>query len=184
MFKDSRNCQVIYSLNTLSRALFDLMQEDDFEKITITQICQAAQITRRTFYRNCSSKLDLVDYLIRQHIRSLLDSIDFECTDAVLLYRNFFQYWKERHLFLTTLYRSRLFEFFSQVFTTCCIQWMEDGLMVDMLQDQSDQERLRFFYNSFLIGGLCSVLKPWTAEGFQTPVEKLSYVLASLAPKR
>lgn len=184
MFKQSNNHQVIYSLNALSQALYQLMQKNSFENITITQICQTAQITRRTFYRNCSSKLDLVDYLIHQHIRELLDSVDFTCTDASLLYQHFFHYWKMRSAILTTLYRNNLFGHFSQVFTECCIQWMEDSLMKDMLQDHTNTDSLRLYYNSFIIGGLCNVLELWTAENFKTPSDDLVYVLATLAPKK
>ena len=184
MFKHSENRQVLYSLNALAEALFDLMQKEGFEEITVTQICQTAGITRRTFYRNCDSKLDLIDFLTEKYVRNLLDSVDFTCTDALLLYRNFFQYWKEHSTFLRALYQNRLFPWFSRTFTTCCIRWMEDGLMLDMLKGRPNRETLRLFYNSFLIGGLCSVLEPWTAEDFQTSTQELAYVLASLAPER
>lgn len=184
MIKQSNNHQVIYSLNALSQALYQLMQKNSFEKITITQICQVAQITRRTFYRNCNNKLDLVDYFIQQHIRELLDSVDFTCVDASLLYPHFFQYWKMRSTMLTTLYQNNLFGHFSKVFTKCCIQWMEDSLMRDMLRGRTNTDNLRLYYNSFIIGGLCNVLELWTAEDFKTPVKDLVYVLATLAPKK
>ena len=183
MLEHSDNRQAIHSLDALSGALFDLMQEDSFEKITITQICQTAQISRRTFYRHCSRKLDLVDYLIQNHIRELLDSVDFTCTDAALLYRNFFQYWKDHSALLTTLFRHHLFSHFSRTFTKCCTKWMKDSLMFDMLENRTNQDSLRLFYNSFLIGGLCHVLEPWTAENFKTSVHDLTYVLVTLAPE-
>lgn len=183
MLKHSKNHQVIYSLNALSQSLYELMQKTPFEKIAVTQICQTAQITRRTFYRNCNDKLDLVDYLVQQYIRELLDSVDFTCTDTILLYQHFFQFWKTRHTFLTTLYQNNLFTYFFQAFTKCCIHWMEDRLMIDMLQDQRNKDALRLFYNSFIIGGLCNVLEPWTAEDFQTPIDDLVYVLTTLSPK-
>lgn len=184
MLKQSNNQQVIYSLNALSQALYQLMQEHSFENITITQICETAQITRRTFYRNCSNKLDLIDYLIQQYIRELLDSVDFTCIDAALLYQNFFQFWEVRNAILTTLFKNNLFEHFSQVFTKCCIQWMEDSLMRDMLQGRTNTDSLRMYYNSFVIGGLCNVLELWTAENFKTSISDLVYVLTTLAPKK
>lgn len=184
MLKHSGNRQAIHSLDALSKALFDLMQDDSFEKITITQICQTAQISRRTFYRHCSRKLDLIDYLIQKQIRELLESVDFTCADPVVLYHNFFRYWQNRSVLLTLLYRSHLFPHFSQVFTKCCLLWMEDRLMRDMLKDHSNQDSLRLFYNSFLIGGLCNVLELWTAEDFKTSVQDLTYVLVTLAPDK
>lgn len=183
MLKDSKNPQVIYSLNKLSKALYDLMQQHSFEEITVTQICQEAQITRRTFYRNCDNKLDLVDYMLQNQIRDLLSSVDFTCTDTTIMFEFFFQYWKLHNGLLVTLYRNNLFEHFSQVFTKCCIQWMQDSLMVGMLRGRPNQDTLRHFYNSFLIGGLCNVLESWTAEQFGTPISDLVYVLTTLAPQ-
>lgn len=183
MLKHSENHQVIYSLNALSQALFELMQTDSIEQITITQICQTAQITRRTFYRNCNNKLDLVDYFIQKRIRELLDSVDFTSTDVSLMYQHFFQYWKSHSTLLLTLYKNNLFGHFSHVFTTCCFEWMEDRLMRDMLQNRSNKDTLRLYYNSFVIGGLCNVLELWTAGNFKTSIHDLVYVLTTLAPE-
>ena len=183
MLKQSNNHQVIYSLNALSQALYGLMQEYPIEEISITQICQEAHIARRTFYRNCSNKLDLIDYLIQNQIQELLDSADFTCKDPFILYQSFLQYWNIRDTFLLTLYRNHLFDRFAQVFTRCCLYGMEDILMKEMLEGRTNQNSLRHFYISFTIGGLCNVLESWTSENFKTPVPDLVYVLATLAPK-
>jgi len=38
------------------------MKFKKYEEITVTDICRRAQISRRTFYRNCTSKDDLILY--------------------------------------------------------------------------------------------------------------------------
>lgn len=44
----------------------DLVQKKSFDKITIDQICQEAEIGRSTFYRYFTDKYDILDYSIQQ----------------------------------------------------------------------------------------------------------------------
>lgn len=50
-------------------ALLKLMEEDNFDEITITQIAQEAEVARRTFYLNYSTKSDV----LASYIKSLYD---------------------------------------------------------------------------------------------------------------
>ncbi|MFT8878555.1 MAG: TetR/AcrR family transcriptional regulator [Oenococcus sp.] len=46
----------------LWEAFISLLQEKDYEVITISEIADRAQLSRRTFYRSFKSKEALVDY--------------------------------------------------------------------------------------------------------------------------
>ena len=43
----------------LAQSLFDLMEKQNYSEITISKISENAQLARRTFYRNFSSKEDI-----------------------------------------------------------------------------------------------------------------------------
>lgn len=92
MYNQNTHPQVIYSLNALSDALFELMKHFPLEDITVTMLCDRANITRKTFYRNCESKQDLIDYRTDRVIHDLLIRVHWDSTDPVMLYRNFFTY--------------------------------------------------------------------------------------------
>ena len=47
-------------------ALVTLMKDEAIEDISITEIVQTADLSRRTFYRAFKTKDDLIDYLCRQ----------------------------------------------------------------------------------------------------------------------
>ncbi len=49
----------------LSRALFALLEETPFEKITLTQLCDASLVPRSTFYRYFEDKYDLLYYCLQ-----------------------------------------------------------------------------------------------------------------------
>lgn len=55
--KETSNPVVWQSRTWLMDALAALMQEKKFEEITVVEICRRADLSRRTFYRNYSSRL-------------------------------------------------------------------------------------------------------------------------------
>ena len=52
----------------LKDTLIQLLNESPFEEITVTRICQAADISRITFYSHYSDKYDLVDEIFQDMI--------------------------------------------------------------------------------------------------------------------
>ena len=52
---------VLQSKDWLMQALFELMQKQSYDSITITKLCQKADLSRRTFYRLFNSKDDVLN---------------------------------------------------------------------------------------------------------------------------
>ena len=75
MYNTSTDKQVIYSLDSLSNSLYDLLKKKSFNDISITELCQNCNITRKTFYRNCDDLYDLIDYSIDRHMVSAMESV-------------------------------------------------------------------------------------------------------------
>ncbi|GEP79668.1 hypothetical protein SCA05_14610 [Staphylococcus carnosus] len=51
------------------QSLMLLLEKENFDKITITKICDKAGINRSTFYRNYENKEDIVIQTIRNRFR-------------------------------------------------------------------------------------------------------------------
>lgn len=58
------NTKAIHSMDILSDSLFNLMKQYPFSEITITMICQKANVSRQTFYKLFTTKLEATRYLI------------------------------------------------------------------------------------------------------------------------
>ena len=58
--------RVIYTKNAIKDALLELMQEKSFEKLSISRVCEAAQITRTTFYSHYDTLDQVLDELIEE----------------------------------------------------------------------------------------------------------------------
>lgn len=182
MYNTSSSPQVGYSLSALSQALFTLMKTKYFEDITITELCQKAGVSRKSFYRNCFTKTDLIDYYVEAIVQRLFTTVDWKCEVSWELYSNFFHFWRGERELLTVLLQQKLFSHFCDLFTNLCCKDANYRFLDNLLEDSPDPESLRHFNHAFLIGGLCRVLEEWTREGFQTQEEKLIKVLCYLAP--
>ncbi|KRL02186.1 TetR/AcrR family transcriptional regulator [Liquorilactobacillus capillatus] len=57
------NRRTLYTKHVIRRSFLELLQSEKLEKITVTEICQKADINRGTFYRYYQNPLDLMRYL-------------------------------------------------------------------------------------------------------------------------
>ena len=71
----------------LTAALWALMQEKPFARITISEIAERAQLSRRTFYRNFSSKEELLaahlHALVLRHVHKVAPVVEHLATRRI-----------------------------------------------------------------------------------------------------
>ena len=182
MYKISDNPQVNYSLRELSKGLFHFLKTMPLSKVTVSQLCAQAGITRRTFYRNCREKKDLVLYACDDLIDSLLDSSDLFSTNAELMYSHFFEFWYGHRAFLSAVCGNDLAGLFVGRFVSHVNDRMRFPLQEKAAEKAEDAGRLRRFSNAFLLGGFAQMLISWTQEGFETPPRKMAETILYLVP--
>lgn len=59
----------------LSNALYDLMQEKKFEKITVENIIKKAGVSKATFYRYFQDKFDLMCWFYKDFVATTFDEV-------------------------------------------------------------------------------------------------------------
>jgi len=184
MYNRSTNPQVNYSLESLTKSLFYYLQKKSLREISITQICERAGLSRRTFYRNCEAKEDLIIYASDRLISALLETVDFSSEDARQLYLNYFSYWGQHKAFLRCLAEYKLYGLFVERFVQTCSQQMRFPLQEKAFRKMKDVERYRFFCNSFLLGGLSRMLYAWAEGNFSLSEEELTESILFLVPRK
>ncbi|GEP25080.1 MAG: TetR/AcrR family transcriptional regulator [Lentilactobacillus diolivorans] len=148
----------------LMDAFFELLQTKPYEMITVKDISERAQLSRRTFYRAFKDKNDLLnvygDGLIRDYIAALqsvtADKLNFE--RVLKLFFNFWWIKRDRvrilihqNLFMNLLNRMnpeapRLYDLFDA-------PWHIEG----------SQQEIAYIM-SFSVGGFWNVLNTWLAK--------------------
>lgn len=93
----------------LMDALLEIMKEKPYSKITIQEISDKALLSRRTFYRNFTSKDEVLSlkmkYICKEYILYFGNEHDLSYKNIVRIY---FEFWKDHLDFLLALDKSNL----------------------------------------------------------------------------
>lgn len=172
---DSVNPIAARSQAWLIDALFELMREKPYVEITVTDIAQRAQLSRRTFYRNFATK----DELISMHARRLVDEYvdrllpaDLSQTRAVAL--TYFEFWTDHAEFLRLLAASGM--------SSLVLQKFNEHIPMIFERSRSPKyagvAQLRYAL-AFNAGGYFNLLFEWLRGGAkETPAEMADAVAA------
>lgn len=145
-------------VESLMTALWALMGEKSFEKISVSELVARAGVGRVTFYRNFASKEEVLARSLHQDMQVWLayrqiDLSDWSDEHLMRALRQFFDFWYEQQDKIGLLMANRL-----------------DYLLEEEL-DTYFQERLGQltddFHVQFIVGGFFRVLRTWVAGGCQ-----------------
>ena len=92
----------------ITDALFYLMSKKNIADITITEIIGLAKVARASFYRNYSSKENVLIGIIHEALQKFLDGKsveDIDCTSHAHFVRSF-EFFKEYGVYVLGLYQS------------------------------------------------------------------------------
>ncbi len=157
----------------IENELLKMMKTTTFDDITITELCDVAQIPRKAFYRYFDSKDAALRGLI-EHTLAEFHSKKADQPNARSLHReleDFFVFWYEHRELLAVLDRNHLLGMVTQASTNFPI-----GNMVSLqrlLPDEED-DAMRITIFKFAIGGLVSIMFEWYNDGFRSSVPDIA----------
>lgn len=165
------------SKQMISEAFIRLLQNEDFSLITITQICQEAQICRNTFYRNFSSKDDIMSYLIENITRKINEQtmafVTADMSETELfehIYRTFFSYWQKERALLSAVITHNLYVLFSAQF----FSYLSDYII--LLEKRFSETTLEFhqdYLRNSISSMMTSLLMTWAQHDFQESLDEI-----------
>ena len=156
----------------LELGLLEAMKSQQYEDISISDLCDRMAIPRKSFYRYFSNKdgalMALLDHSLMEFDQNQ-DGGDLEL---------FFQFWYERRDLLEALMRSRL-----------------SGMLVDRATRHAVHERMMPGYliqkdsqtqhmaMTFAVCGLLSMVMQWQQNGYQEPPEQMAHIANMMLTK-
>lgn len=144
-------------------AFMKMLDEKPYEKITVSDLCRKAGVSRNTFYRNFSDKEDLLYFLVDTVFASYLSDKEGQHKSKNIL-MHFLQFYRDNHEMMELLSQSRLTALFVRYY------------MVYSYRDADSYEVSDESYRwavSFLVAGMFSVYEIWREENFKTPLEEI-----------
>ena len=76
MKKGQSHPAALTSKKLLSSALIKLMDKKEYEYISITELCEHSQVSRRTFYRNFNKIDDIIIFIAKSIINEFVSEIN------------------------------------------------------------------------------------------------------------
>ena len=86
--RPAHNRRTAYTKTAIRRTFFELLEEKDFDKISVREICQRADINRSTFYRHYDDINALMKSIEAEFVSDIdnqIERMDPEVFDAVLV---------------------------------------------------------------------------------------------------
>lgn len=167
----------VQSKQKMVQALLTLMNQYDYREITVTQIAQEAQLSRKTFYRLFSEKDEILALFFEGLFQECFTQIKVleiqRYWDVVQL---FFDFWEERKGLLSLLQKNNLLQRVFEQSYQYSIQVFE----FVRSKETADSRSLPLPYMlAYSVGGMHSMLLKWVEKGMSIPSAELISKLKS-----
>ena len=159
------------SKKTIAEAMLEVMKIYDYKEITVTQITQEAQVSRKTFYRHFRDKDEV--------LKHLFDSLYQECISSITnrgihhywdVVQCFFDFWEKHSETLKLMNQSNLLP---QLFEESYGRSFEVFRSVKS-EDIAEHYKAQLPYLlAYSIGGMKSMLIKWIENGMSIPSSTL-----------
>lgn len=159
------------SKKTIAEAMLEVMKIYDYKEITVTQITQEAQVSRRTFYRHFRDKDEV--------LKHLFDSLYQECISSITnrgihhywdVVQCFFDFWEKHSETLKLMNQSNLLP---QLFEESYGRSFEVFRSIKS-EDIAEHYKAQLPYLlAYSIGGMNSMLIKWIENGMSIPSSTL-----------
>ena len=181
----SQNPSAVRSKQQIIDALLALMEKYPYSEISVKQIVLETDLVRKTFYRNFSSKDDVLNAYINQEIyeytRALLEKPEEPLTVI-------FEFCEKNRKLLSILHKNNMLY----------LLLLRLNEVIPVINDTTDMEKNPFklligelepdYLIAFNVGAIWNVIFKWVDRGMTEPLEDVKAVLgqyvARLNPPR
>lgn len=157
----------------IRNALIILMKEKDYSEISVSELVKKAGVSRTAYYRNFTSKDDVLDYY--------LESAAAVICSAVVEY----DYDTDKYNFWLTLFQSiaPYAESFKLLFKNEFRYKIEESLRELMLGDHDVITKSDMYTECVRCGAVCSVIKQWIDDDLEPPPEDMAEICCKIGEK-
>lgn len=179
--KNKENPVAIRSKNFLTKALLSLMNEKDFNDITIDEITTRADLARRTFYGHFNTKEDIVSNYIESIIEDYMDELErIPSLDYLSTVQVYFKLWYEHIDFIQLLHKNNLLMLL-RIFENYIPILNERFQIYDCLQlSTSSIKYAPLFYS----GAMLNMLDLWCSSGAKETPDEMAIIFEELLRPR
>jgi AcrR family transcriptional regulator len=163
-----------YLLQCIAKAYTEKLRDRPLASVTVSQICEAANISRMTFYRHFKSK----DEIVEANIRMIYQRFHEEVT----LHARHGAYIKYENLLLACRYFERYADYISYLVENDMVDRLYKIMIDDELEmslNSRNDPKNRYLTIAYA-SAVCSVLVSWVRDGMTQPAEEMAALLCDV----
>lgn len=165
----------IQSRNWLVGALLDLMKTTPYKKISIKDICIAADLSRQTFYNFFNQKSEILDYWLYEQYKKSLSKISANKSltifDITVIFSDYFENNEE---LLQIMIEEDLENIISNTISICITEYANT-----VIQNIKSTDTCKYV-NAFLTGAIVKTLICWFKDSKKLSTDEFSSLLTQL----
>lgn len=174
----SIDARVRYTRKVIEDSFLALLKEKPYARVTVTELCERAQINRATFYKHYLDVPDLLEKIeeeLFQQIRAAFSAKQIEVKSFLLDMLNYT--YRERERFFALGGENGDPNLMTKTYLVCYESAYP--LLTQNLPDMNESERQMLY--QFLSQGAGGVLAWWVRDGMRLPVEEVAEFILSLS---
>lgn len=179
--KKKKDRRVQYTRKVITDTFLDLLSEKPFEKITVKEICEIADVNRGTFYGHYKDTYDLLEQVqqeVTMDIQKYLESFSplGPESEGIQLILNILTYLEDHPKFFSALRsNSTPFDFQYKI-----ILEVEKRCIEEMFDTQLQEKYAEYVY-SYSIAGFMGILWKWYDESLKTDKQEVAELIAEVS---
>ena len=155
----------------ITNSLFELMKVKPYNDISITEITDKAKVNRVSFYRNFTSKEDIIDKWIKSTTQNFLSKSDisYQKDSTIDYFTKLFTHLEKYKTEAMLIYKANLFNLLKDEF---------DNNLINLHKKEYSN-----YKSYFLAGGIFNVYYFWLINGCKETPQQVAEKLVDLMSK-
>ena len=172
--------RVQQSIRLIADALLELLEMKSFSDITISELCNAATVSRNTFYRLFSNKEDVLCCILEDKAGFILNQFltleNFDLShpseaDIRRTYKRFYSFWLKQQTLLEELHKQGLLWLLDKAFLNAIQEFGKETY--DNLSDPSDPACFMDYYYFWHSIFVSKIIEKWVMRGCTETTDEL-----------
>lgn len=162
MYFRHSNKSALRSQHRIADALFSLMQRKSFQQITVTELCEEAEIGRKTFYRNFELKEDVVEFRLDDLCARYKGEIQGMTVEGQL--RHHLEFVHRNAEYFIALYRNGFYQMAREKFAV---------LLPETMPVWTDDPVEQQYRSQYIVAGIEAIEQVWVTRGFRESIDEV-----------
>ena len=176
MEKEQENQRVRITKMLLKDALTKLLYEKKIEKVTVSELCEAAGVNRSTFYKHYGSQFDVLDDIEKDFFHAAEEMLthDEDVRSGICSFLEFLK--KEREKIYVVIILAADTDFIKRVFNIPPLRYLSRENF-----DKNYTERQNEYMRIYEYNGGYALIREWVASGCKEEPEEIEKLLLHLS---